>query len=56
MYPKICGKGSLYQALDESGVTAKDTEISRLALVHRRSLYHIGLKGKSGNCLMPEVN
>ncbi len=34
-YPKMYGKQSLYRALDEWGVIAKDAGISKAALVYR---------------------
>ena len=45
MYSKMCVKGSLYQALDEWGVVAKDTGINKAASVYRWSMYYIGLEG-----------
>ena len=44
MYPKMCVKGSLYQALNEWGVVAKDTGVSKAASIYRWSTYDIGLE------------
>ena len=49
----MCVKWSLYQALDEWGVIAKDTGISKAALVYRWFRYHSWLEGKYGDSLIP---
>jgi len=52
MYTSMYGKESLYQALDEWGVIAKDAGISKAALAYRWIVYHSALKGANGDAVI----
>lgn len=52
MYPSLYGKESLYKALDEWGVIAKDAGISKAALAYRWIAYHSALEGAKGDAVI----
>ena len=49
MYQKLYGKESLYEALDEWGIIAKEAGVSKAALAYRWIMYHSALEGEKGD-------
>lgn len=52
MYTSLYGKESLYKALDEWGVIAKDAGISKAALAYRWIAFHSSLEGAKGDAVI----
>jgi aflatoxin B1 aldehyde reductase len=52
MYTSMYGKESLFQALDEWDVIAKDAGISKAALAYRWIVFHSALKGANGDAVI----
>lgn len=48
MYPKLCGKESMYRALEKWRAIANDAGVSRAALAYRWVVYHSALEKKDG--------